>query len=173
VEWAIINNLAASAGSASTPRKMGGIQAFVTTNVLANGGTPRALTEDLLNDGIQQAWEAGGDPDVVVCSGNKKRKISSFTAGVQKTISADDKRLVAAIDIYESDFGVLRIMPHRMMQSDRIFILEKGRWKISYLRPFTQRSVAETKDAIEKVIIGELTLEARAEKANAIIKDLS
>jgi len=173
VEWAIINNLASSAGSATTPRKMGGIQAFVTTNVLDNGGTPRELTEDLFNDGIQQAWEAGGDPDLAVCSGSKKRKISSFTAGITKTMSADDKRLIAAIDVYESNFGVVRIMPHRMMPDDRIFILEKGRWKISYLRPFKTKPVPETKDAIAKVIIGELTLEARAEKANAIIKDLS
>jgi len=173
VEYAIVRNLTAAAGDATTPRTLGGIQAFVTTNVLDNGGTARALTEDLLNDGVQAAWEDGGNPNMVVCSGSKKRTISGFTAGTTKTIDAQDKRLIAAIDVYESDFGILRIVPHRLMESDKIYILEKGRWKISYLRPFATRPVAETKDAIEKVIIGELTLEARAEKANAIVKDLS
>jgi len=172
VEYAIVNNVSAVAGDASTPREMGGIQAFVTTNVLDNGGTPRDLTEDLLNDGIQAAWEAGGSPDVVVCSGKQKRVISSFTAGTTKTIDAEDKRLIASIDVYESDFGVVRIVPSRYLSSSVVFVLEKGRWKVAYLRPFKQDEKAKTGDKIEKVIIGELTLEARAEKANAIIKDL-
>ena len=173
VEYAIINNLAAVAGDASTARQMGGIQAFVTTNVLDNGGTARALTEDLLNDGIQAAWDAGGDPDTVVCSGKQKRVISGFTAGVTKFVDAEDKRLVAAIDVYESDFGMVRIIPDRFMPDDRIFILDKGYWKVAYLRPFKQEEVPAAGSRTERVIEGELTLEARAEKANAIVKDLS
>jgi len=173
VEYAIINNLAAVAGDSVTARQMGGIQAFVSTNVLDNGGTLRALTEDLLNDGIQAAWQAGGKPDVVVCSGKQKRVISGFTAGVTKFLDAEDKRLVRSVDVYESDFGVVEIVPNRLMPDDRIFILEKGRWKIAYLRPFKQEEVAKVGDRIERVVVGELTLEARAEKANAIVKDLS
>ena len=173
VEYAIVNNLAAIAGSASTARKMGGIQAFVSTNVLDNGGTSRDLSEDLLNDGIQAAWQAGGNPDVVVCSGKQKRTISGFTTDVTRFLDAEDKRLVKAIDVYESDFGIVRIVPSRYMPNDRIFILEKGRWKVAYLRPFKTEEVAKVGDRIEKVIIGELTLEARAEKANAIVKDLA
>lgn len=172
VEYAYVNNLTANPGSTTTARKLGGIQAFVVTNVLANGGVPRTLTEDLLNEGIQRAWEAGGNPDLILCSGSKKRVISSFTAGVMKTIEAEDKRLVAAIDVYESDFGILKVVPSRFMPSDRIFILETGKFKTAYLRPFKQEEKAKTGDRIEKVVIGELTLEVRAEKANSIIKDL-
>lgn len=58
------------------------------------------------------------------------------------------------------------------MPSDRIFILETGKFKTAYLRPFKQEEKAKTGDRIEKVVIGELTLEVRAEKANSIIKDL-
>ena len=173
VEYAIINNAAAVAGDAATARQLGGIQAFVGTNVLANGGVARDLTESLLNDGIQQAWAAGGDPDTVVCNGTYKRTISGFTAGVTKTLSAKDKRLIAAVDIYESDFGIVRILPHRYMVSGKIFILDKSYWKTAYLRPFKVEEKAKTGDRIEKVIIGELTIEARAEKANAIITDLT
>lgn len=173
VEYAIINNSAAIAGNATTPRQMGGIPAFVTTNVLANGGTPRALTETLLNDGIQRAWEAGGNPDCVVVSGKNKRTISTFTAGLMKTVPADDKRLVAAVDVYESDFGMVRVIADRWMPNDKIFIIEKGKFKVAYLRPFKQVERAKTGDRIEKVVVGELTLEVRAEKANAIIADIA
>lgn len=172
VEYAIINNTAAVAGDAVTARQMGGIQAFVTTNVLANGGTPRALTETLLNDGLQQAWEAGGSPDVVVVNGTNKRTISGFTAGATKEIYAKDKRLVASVDVYESDFGLVRVIANRWMPADKVFILEKGRFKTAYLRPFKQEEKAKTGDKVEKVVVGELTLEARAEKANAIIADI-
>ena len=173
VEYAIINNTSKVAGSASTARKMGGIQAFVTTNVDDNGGTPRDLTEDLLNDGIQSAWQAGGDPNVVVVCGKHKRVISEFTAGVTKTLEAEDKRLIAAVDVYESNFGVVRIIPHRYMLTDTLFILDTNYWKIAYLRPFKVKDIPPTGDYVAKAIIGELTLEARAEKANAIIKDLT
>jgi len=173
VEYAIINNASKVAGDASTARQMGGIQAFVTTNVSDNGGTARDLTEDLLNDGIQSAWQAGGDPNVVVVCGKHKRTISGFTAGATKYLEAEDKRLVAAVDVYESDFGVVRIIPHRYMLTDTLFILDTNYWKTAYLRPFKVKDIPPTGDYVAKVIIGELTLEARAEKANAIIKDLS
>ncbi|WP_457641452.1 DUF5309 domain-containing protein [Persephonella sp.] len=172
VEYAIINNTAAVAGNATTARQMGGVQAFVTTNVLANAGTPRALTETLLNDGLQQAWESGGNPDVVVVNGANKRTISGFTAGATKEIYAKDKRLVASVDVYESDFGLVRIIANRWMPADKVFILEKGRFKTAYLRPFKQEEKAKTGDKVEKVVVGELTLEVRAEKANAIIADI-
>ena len=172
VEYAIINNTSAVAGNSTTARQMGGIQAFVSTNVLANGGTPRPLTETLLNDALQQAWESGGSPDCVVVNGTNKRTISGFTAGATKEIYAKDKRLVASVDVYESDFGIVRVIANRWMPADKVFVLEKGRFKTAYLRPFKQEEVAKTGDKIEKVIVGELTLECRAEKANAIIADI-
>jgi len=173
VEYAIINNTSKVAGDASTARQMGGIQAFVTTNVDDNGGTARDLTEDLLNDGIQSAWQSGGDPNVVVVCGKHKRTISGFTAGALKYLEAEDKRLVAAVDVYESDFGVVRIIPHRYMLTNMLFILDTNYWKTAYLRPFKVKDIPPTGDYVAKAIIGELTLEARAEKANAIIKDLN
>ncbi|RMD45744.1 MAG: phage head protein [Aquificota bacterium] len=172
VEYAIINNAAANAGSATVARQMGGIQAFVSTNVLANAGTPRPLTETLLNDGLQMAWEAGGSPDVVVVNGTNKRTISGFTAGLTKEIAAKDKRLVASVDVYESDFGLVRVVANRWMPANKVFILEKSRFKTAYLRPFKQEEVAKTADKVERVVVGELTLEVRAEKANAIIADI-
>jgi hypothetical protein len=170
VEYAIITNAAAVAGDATTARQMGGIPAFVTTNVTDAGGV--ALTEDMLNDAIQASWKAGGEPDTVVVSGKNKRAISGFTAGVTKTVSADDKRLIAAVDVYESDFGMVKIIADRWMPDTDLFVLDKSYLKVAYLRPFKQEEVAKTGDRTEKVIVGELTLEVRAEKAQARITNL-
>jgi len=173
VEYAYINNAAAVQGDAATARKLGGIPAFITTNVLANGGTARALTEDLFNDAIQQAWEQGGDPDVAIVNGTHKRVISGFTAGITKTLSADDKKLVAAVDVYESDFGVVKIIADRFMVADKIYVLSSEYWKTAYLRTFQTLDIPVAGSRKEKMIEGELTLVARAEKASAIIADLS
>jgi len=170
VEYAIINNDAAVAGDASTPRKMGGIPAFVSTNVIDAGGG--ALTETMLNDALQKSWEAGGEPDSVVVSGKNKRVISGFTAGLTKTVDAEDKRLVASVDVYESDFGLVKIIADRWMPNDEVFVLDKSYLKVAYLRPFKQKQLPETGDRKERVIVGELTLEVRAEKAQARIINL-
>lgn len=172
VEYAYINNAAAVAGNATTARKLAGIVGQITTNVLLNAGTARDLTEALLNDAIQAAWEAGGHPDVVVCSGKQKRVISGFTAGLTKTVAAKDKRLIASIDVYESDFGLVKIIADRFMPNDKIFILSKEYWKTAYLRPFRQEDLPVSGSRIEFMIEGELTLEGRAEKANTVLGDL-
>ncbi len=173
VEKAYITNAAAVAGDASTPRKLGGIPAQISTNVLDNSGTKRDLTETLFNDAVQQAWESGGDPNTAVVCGKHKRIISGFTAGLTKNIDAKDKRLVNAIDVYESDFGLIRIIADRWMDTDKLFILSKEYWKTAYLRPFAQDDLQPQGSRKEKVIEGELTLVGRAEKANAILADLN
>jgi len=173
VEYAYIRNTAAVAGDETTPRELGGIPAQISTNVLDNGGTARDLTEDLFNDAVQQAWESGGDPNTAVVCGKHKRIISGFTAGLTKNINAKDKRLVNAIDVYESDFGLIRIIADRWMDTDKLFILSKEYWKTAYLRPFAQDDLQPQGSRKEKVIEGELTLVGRAEKANAILADLN
>jgi hypothetical protein len=174
VEYAIIKNTAKVAGDASTARQMGGVEALVTTNVNDNGGTARALTEELFNDTIQLAWAKGGNPNKVVVSGKNKRNISNAFMGssTQKTTSADDKRLTAAIDIYESDFGIVSLTAHRQMGNDKIFFLDDEMVDMAVLRPFKTKDLNPNGDRIEKVVVGELTFVIRAEKACAILSDL-
>lgn len=97
VEYAVLTNGTKTAGDAVTPGQMGGIKYFNSANVVDLAGG--ALTEEKLNDAIQKAWEAGGTPEVVICSGKNKRLISTFTAGSQKTKDMAEKKLVQVIDI--------------------------------------------------------------------------
>lgn len=103
VETAILSNATKTAGDAATPGQMGGVKYFNSKNVVdaaTDGGAAGAhLDETRLNDAIQKAWEAGGTPELVICSGKNKRLISGFTAGSQKTKDMADKKLVQVIDI--------------------------------------------------------------------------
>lgn len=57
------------------------------------------LTFDALNDGMQAAWTRGASIDFAVMSGKNKRKVSSFTQGVQKTRAMEGKSLVEVVDV--------------------------------------------------------------------------
>jgi hypothetical protein len=172
VEYMYMNSTAAVAGDNSTARESGGLQASITTNVLANGGTTRFITEALLNDGLQDAWAAGGDALDIICSGANKRKLSGFTAGNTKQVDAKDKKLIATVAVYESDFGLAKFHASRWMPDTLIYGLDKQYLKCGYLRNFKRKVLPDTNDSKSEIIKGELTLITRAEKAHFIIKDL-
>lgn len=172
IELAIVRGTGAS-GNATVSRRMAGVMAWITTNATAfNSGT--TLTEILLNDLIELTWNNGGEVDEIYCGAKLKRRISGFTANQTRYMGAEDKRLVNAVDIYESDFGIHKIFKHRYVQvaadaTANILLLDSKRWKIAHLKgrtPFT-RDIAKVGDSTRKQMVAELTIECHQEKANA------
>lgn len=176
-EWSILHGVA-NAGNATTAREMGGIFDQVTTGKVANLAAP--LTETLFNDYMGFAWARGGQPDTVYVGATLKRKISSFTAGTQRQIEANDKRLVSAVDIYEGDFGIVKIFKHRFIDSVvpiaatyNLAILQESTWALASLREPTNVEVAKTGDFEKGAIVGEFTVECRYEQANQVVKGIT
>lgn len=175
-EKAIMEQSTRSAGdntqSSPTARNMGGIPYWVTTNVLDNSAVARDFTPDLLNDALEDCYDVGGSPSIAVMGGTLKRTMSGWNGGAMKTIDADTSKITQKIDVYESDFGMLKVLLDRYTPSGKVYVLDPGLWKKATLRPFKNLDLPKTTDSIKKVIVGEWTLEARAEQANAIIADL-
>ncbi len=172
-EYAFLLNTAKVAGSASVARELGGVPAFVTTNVSDNGGTARTLSEELMDSVLQQCWNNGGNPKLCFMSGGQKKKAAGWTAGGERYVEAEAKKLINAIEVYESSFGVISFVPHRQMGDGQVYLIQPDLWAKSYLRPPKTMDLPKTASATEKIIEGEVTLEARAEKGNGIIKDLT
>lgn len=173
-EWSLLHGVAA-AGNATTAREMGGIFDQVTTNKVANATT--AFTEDLLNTYLGNVWEKGGNADAVYVGRKLKTVISGFTAGSVKSVEAKDKRLVSAVDVYESDFGIVKIFKHRYVDSvvaapdtSNIAVLTESTWAIASLREPTSVDAPKGGDYEKGAIIGEFTLEGRYEEANMVGK---
>lgn len=174
VERAIVRNTKKVLGNKVTARKMAGLPYFLKTNLNANGGSPRDLTYPLLNDVLETVYKAGGDPDVIVASPRNKRILSGLLPlSTDRTQKAEAKKVVATIDVFEGDFGIQRVLTDRWLPDTDVYILSGEYMGVSYLRPFTRKELPKDKDATEQVIIGELTLEVRAEKASARITDLN
>ena len=178
-EWSLLHGVEA-AGSATVAREMGGLFDMIQTNAVdASGGT---LDEDLLADYLELGWQAGGNIDAMYVGSKLKRKISGFTAGATKNIDAKDKRLIAAVDIYESDFGIVKIFMHRFIDSVvaapdtfNMLLLTESTWKLAPLQGREPKNYDAPKggDYEKGSIVGEITLEALYEKANVAVKNLA
>jgi hypothetical protein len=131
-----------------------------------------ALTEPMLNDAIQAAWKTGGTPVICVVSGKNKRVISAFSPD-ERQRSADATKLKKVINVYESDFGLVNMLLHRMQADTRVDLLQSEYWKLAYLIPF--KTYDKPKDSLVngKVVTGQLTLECRSPEANSAITGIS
>ena len=195
-ETMILSNVAANpgAGIGVTARVAAGLPAFIITNrqIGAAGGTPtlsaspsgypnvigadgtqRALTEDMLNTAITQVWTEGGTPKYALCGPLQKRNISkTFTGNATKYKNADDKKLISAVDVYESDFGQVQIVPDRFSRARDLFVVDSEYVQISELQATRQFDLARTGHTANKLIQTEYTLEVSNQKAIAGIFDL-
>jgi hypothetical protein len=175
LEWSIVNGVAA-AGNASTAREMGGIFDQVTTNKVANAAAN--FDETLMNDYFAQVWGTSAKaPDAVYVKALGKRVISGFTAGSTKFTQVNDKRLINTVDVYESDFGVVKLFLHRFIDdvlaaasTGNIMILREDTWAIADLRSPNNFDAPKGGDYEKGAILGETTLEGRYEKANFVGK---
>lgn len=174
VERAIIRNNKKVLGNASTARKMAGLPYYLKTNTQDNSGTARDLTYALLNNTLEAVYKQGGDPDIIVASPRNKRILSALLPlSTERTQKAEAKKVVATIDVFEGDFGIQRVLTDRWLPDTDVYVLSTEYMGTSYLRPFKREELPKSKDATEQIIIGELTLEVRAEKASARITDLN
>lgn len=183
----------AVAGNASTPRQTAGLGAFLRTNVSRGqggadptlssttsgypdagpqAGTPRAFSEELLKDAIQAAWEEGGRPNLIILNGYNKRVFSSFAGNATRFKDAD-RRLNAAIEIYESDFGQLKAVPNHFTEPTYVYIVDPTKAAIATLQPMKNFALAKSGHSDRRAVSVEWGLKLRAEKAHAAVADVT
>lgn len=180
LEQSVICGVKASSspeGSVSVRRTMGGILSYISgANAVVNDVGGAALTEDTLNQAIRDAWEKGGRPSAIVCNGFQKRKISEFISSGTQFVPGETK-LRSLIDVYESDFGVQRVILSRWVPADKILLLDLDKIQVMPLqgRSFQVKPLATTGDFRKAQVIGEYTLEIHngADGGHAVITNLA
>lgn len=200
MEVMLLSNVAAVPGDATTARVTAGLPAFLRTNVdrgvggasgtlsgttsgyvnaAATDGTPRALTEAMLKSVIAQCWDNGAEPSIVLCGSAVKQKISAtFTGSATKFKNVDDKKVVAAVDLYVSDFGELQIVPTRFLETRTVagrdvFVLDPNYARVAYLQTVQQKPLARTGHAERRLISTEYGLQIDSQKAHGVIADIN
>ena len=186
METSLCANNAKVAGDDSTARELGGVESWIASNDVMAGsspagtgadartdGTQRAFTEAQLKAALKLVWDSGGDPTMIQCGSFNKQKLSGFTGGATRMDPAENKRLVAAVDVYESDFGALTVAPNRFSPARSVHIITPDMWAVAFLRDFQLEDLAKTGDAQKQFLLAEYTLESRNEAASGGVFDLT
>jgi len=186
-EYAILNNLAAVAMAAGTAGKCMGLKGFVTTNTYdfsASYATTNLVTFDIINDQLENASENYGGPSLVLAPPKQKRLISNFDQNSRITMNADasEKKILAAVDFIETDFGVVRVkLCYGLTQAtdssnlyDFLPIVDPSGWKLLTLQGYGVKvePLARTGLARKIQISTAFSLECRNEKRNALVSKL-
>lgn len=187
LENCVINGVApasAGQGSGTVRRSMNGIVRSISTNVFMPGvgGIPDGagtgedqLSEGVLNAALKRIWDnSSGSVDTIVVGGAQKRRINGFATG-SRAYLPDDQVYSDMISVYESDFGVCRVLMSRWVAPDSVLLLDSSRISVMPLqgRSFHYKSLAATGDSISGQVIGEYTLEFKNENAHGVISGLA
>ena len=195
MEYMLTFNTARVAGDSTTARATAGLQSWLGTNYqsVGSGGSPAAsagtgtnamgdagstgsITEAGIKAVIKDCYEAGGNPDLILCKPTIKQAISDLTQTVSelRTQTKGDvpAHVVAAVDVYVSDFGTFKILADRNAWRDRdVFFLDMDFWAIAWLRPFQTVELAKTGDATRQMLLAEYGLVSKNEKSSGILAD--
>jgi hypothetical protein len=136
-------------------------------------GTQRAFTETSLKNVLNLIWTNGGKPDTIMVGAFNKQQFSTFQGRGSVLQDATDKRVTAVVNVYDSDFGTLKVVPNRFMRSRDALVLQMDMWAVAYLRKFESTNLAKTGDSDARMLVSEYTLEARNEKSSGGVFDLT
>jgi len=185
LENCVINGVAPTAdqqGTGTVRRSMNGMIHSMNTNQFAPGvgsiplgdGAGDELNELVLNAALKQIWDqSSGGVDTIVVGGAQKRKINGFATG-SRAYLPEDQTYSDMISVYESDFGVCRVILSRWVPTDTVMLLDSSRVSVMPMqgRSFHYKPLAATGDSVSGQVIGEYTMEFKNENAHGLISGL-
>lgn len=189
IEAVLLSNQAKVIASGGTAPTTASVLSWIKTNTVkgAGGSDPSAAdgtgtrtdgtqvnaTEAQLKTVLQDIFTNSADePDMILVGPSLKQTYSTFSGNATRYKDADDKKLVAAIDVYVSDFGSTRIVPDRFMRTREALVINSDLWAMAWFRPIQMDELAKSGDATKRMILGEYALEARNEAGNGGVFDI-
>lgn len=204
MESIVLSNQASSAGSGNgaSNRTLGGFRAWLATNDnmnsgtsggfnsstgvvdAASNGTQRAFSKAILDAVILSSYNAGGSPKTLMLSPYAKTVFSTFMSDSNVALqrfAANGKgqtTIVAAADMYLSDFGTISVVPNRQMAragagvARNAFLIDPRMVSLGVFDDIQLQKPAKTGDAEKRVLNTEYTLLVNNEAAHGVAADL-
>ncbi len=178
--WLVTNTFNGALGSDGG---YGGTTAEIVD--VAVGGTPRALSETLVRDAAQAAYEAGGNPDMLMARPIVIRLFSEFCfdstarVGIQQTQtgkSEEPSKAVGSVNVFTSDFGsVLKFAPNRLQPTtatttSSMMLIDPSGLKLSFMKGIHAFQLAKTGLSEHWAAEADWTLKVLNEAQHAIIR---
>lgn len=212
IECALANNNATVAGGNSTAPEMAGLRSWIATNDslgsggasggwnsgtsivdAATNGTQRAFTKTLLDDVIEDVFNEGGNPKIIMGSPYIKRVFTSQLmngtgiAQHRTNVGSGHARAIGSVDEYQSDFGLLSFVPNRQWTrydvaadggngtgtlTRNVFVLDPDMLSVMTLRPIQEdKDITANADAKPGQLVAECTLCVKNEAGQGVVAD--
>jgi hypothetical protein len=125
------------------------------------GGSQVAMTEVLVGDAMQQAYNNGASPSIFIVPPAIKRTVSTFNGRNTTQVMVGKTEVVATVDVIATDFGRIKVMPSRWIPTDTSLLLDPDYLAVAFFRNFRQTPLAKTGDAETRMILAEYGVEMR------------
>lgn len=191
VELAYASNQASVAGASGVAPKLGGLVAWITTNVNAIGadggfnagtgvvdaasnGAQRVLLESYLRDVLLQAFNTGTSPNAIVAGGFQKQQIDDFTGRGQAQVDASKNTVFTSVDIYKNPYGGdLKIYPSAYTTNRDVLVLDTSSIKKAVLRAPFWKDLGTNNSYESSTVYHFTSIVVTNEAKNGAIRDLT
>lgn len=197
METIVLSNNTPDAGGSDTARVMAPLRAWLQTNTdtgtsgsdsghasgvpaaAATDGTQRAFTETIFKTVLESCWTEGADPGILMVGPHNKQLVSTSFSGIAtrnfdlSNVAPKPTAAIAAIDVYVSDWGAIRIVPNRFQRDRDAWVLDMDYVNLKFLRPMQTIPLSKTGDAEKRLMLVEYTLCVKNEAALGLAADLS
>ena len=183
IEKSFLSGVYQKPANNATARQTRGILSAITTNVLANGGTPRAITKAIVDGALKTAFDNGArlpqDRTVFMVGSTQKLALSNVYATATLSQPTMARNIGGfALDTIVTDFGTFGVMLNRWMPAGQIAILDLSACRPVWLEIpgkglLFVEPLSKTGSSEQYQLYGEVGLEYGAETFHAVIKDLS
>lgn len=169
-----VDQAAVAGDETTTARRSASVRQMIAAGLLEDAGTAAALTETMLLNAAQKAYNAGGEPTIFMIKPADATKVAAFAAasGRQRDF-ANESKLVNVVDLYVSPFGEFKVVLNRWIKNDIALLFDPDMWTNVTLRPWTRETLAKTGDNTKMMMVGEMGLKHKNYSADALIYDLS
>lgn len=134
-------------------RSMGGLRFFITGAANVDSSTT-TITEPTLLNGIEAAFNKGGNITTALMGFKQKRTIGGFDSTLIRYSQMETTR-GHVVDTIISDGGALRLGLDRWVKNSDLFLYNNQDLELVTLRPMQYEALAKTGDATNGMLVGE------------------
>ena len=161
----------AKAGSATTPRQMGGYQAFITDNKISGASLAQSQFENAVkaaySDGGSGPWTAGLAPD------NLQKVKNFYDSSNFLRVDRTEQTVGMVIERVLTPYGTVDLLLDRWAKNAQIPLVDPKHAGFLTYYPFTQEMLAKDGDYDKSEVVGEFTLCVRQDKAHALLTSVT
>jgi hypothetical protein len=145
----------------------------LSTDAFAIPATPVQLTEQMLGDAMQLAYQNGASPTLWVVPPGPKRTVSTFIGRSTTQVLVGKTEVVSTVDVLATDFGRVKCIPSRWVPPDVGLLIDPDYAAVAFYRSFRQYLMARTGDAETRMIVVEWGVEMRNALAHVMFNGIT